>query len=233
MDGGNRDTRAVFLRSDHPKIFCAGANLKERLGMSRTEILSFLDLFRRTLNSLESIPVPTFALIEGAALGGGLEIALACDFRVSKSYPSPSSDGGSKSPILIGLPETKLAIIPGAGGTQRLLRLIGPSKSKALIFEGRRLDALKAYELGIVDYLAEGEETVEERAGKAVQAMVDAGPVALKAAKGAINEGMELGDLDEALDVERKFYEQVLDTQDRVEGLKAFVEKRKPEYRGV
>jgi methylglutaconyl-CoA hydratase len=134
-------SRCVILQSTVPKVFCAGADLKERALMSQQEGGMFVEGLRTSFTAIENLPIPVIAAIEGAALGGGLEIALAADIRVS----------GSKA--IYGQPETSLAIIPGAGGTQRLPRLIGASKAKELIFTARRIDANRAKELGIVDHV--------------------------------------------------------------------------------
>ncbi|CEQ39337.1 SPOSA6832_00849 [Sporobolomyces salmonicolor] len=187
------ETRVLILRSAVPGAFCAGADLKERKTMSELEVARFLYNLRRLLSELESLPIPTIAAIDGPALGGGLELALACDLRVA-----------APSVTKIGLPETRLAIIPGAGGTQRLARLIGTSRAKDLIFTAKVM-------------------TAEEAHGQ--------GPLALRAAKTAVDVGSQL-DLGSGLDVERLCYQTILKSRDRLEGLAAFAEKRKPVYRG-
>lgn len=209
--------RVVVLHSLVPGVFCAGADLKERAGMTAEEAEAFVDRLRATFSRLEALPMPTVAALEGAALGGGLELALACDLRVAGE-------------VVLGLPETGLAIIPGAGGTQRLPRLIGRARAKDLIFTGRRLDAQEALALGLVDR--------RSAPGEALQAALELarhispnGPVALRAAKEAIDGGLDL-DLDQGLALERACYARVLPTQDRLEGLAAFRERRKPVYRG-
>ncbi|GAA5898909.1 hypothetical protein JCM6882_004028 [Rhodosporidiobolus microsporus] len=213
-------TRALILRSAIPGSFCAGADLKERKGMSELEVARFLYNLRRLLGELADLPVPTVAAIDGPALGGGLELALACDLRVAGSTVAK-----------IGLPETRLAIIPGAGGTQRLSRLIGVSRAKDLIFSSKVMNAQQAYEAGIVNYTSKHGQSASERAEEVVGEMLQAGPLALRAAKLAIDVGSE-SDLESGLDVERLAYQTILQTEDRNEGLKAFAEKRKPVYRG-
>eukprot|EP00899_Mesostigma_viride_P003966 jgi/Mesvir1/13570/Mv02989-RA.1 len=131
--------RAVILRSTVDKVFCAGADLKERLAMSEQETLAFVNRLRSTFSQVAELPMATIAAIEGHALGGGLELALACDLRVASK--------GAR----LGLPETSLAIIPGAGGTQRLPRLIGVSKAKEMIFTGAIVDGVGAASIGLVD----------------------------------------------------------------------------------
>jgi methylglutaconyl-CoA hydratase len=162
--------------------------------------------------------MPVIAAIEGAALGGGLELALACDLRVL----------GAEAKV--GLPEVSLAIIPGAGGTQRLPRIIGRSRAKELIFTARRLAAAEAQAFGIADRVAEAGSALESAKALARQ-ILPHGPVALRAAKEAIDRGLD-NDRAEGLRIERECYARVLPTRDRLEGLAAFREKRAPIYRG-
>ncbi|TNY19820.1 ClpP/crotonase-like domain-containing protein [Rhodotorula diobovata] len=213
-------TRALILRSAVPGAFCAGADLKERKAMSQLDVARFLYNLRRLLGELQDLPVPTVAAVDGPALGGGLELALACDFRVAGS-----------SVTKLGLPETRLAIIPGAGGTQRLSRLIGTSRAKDLIFRAKVMDAHEALQLGIVNYVSDQGQSASDKAEEVVREMLQAGPLALRAAKVAIDVGVE-ADLESGLDVERLAYQTILQTEDRLEGLRAFAEKRKPVYQG-
>ncbi|KZV58558.1 methylglutaconyl-CoA hydratase, mitochondrial-like [Dorcoceras hygrometricum] len=138
----NKDNTAkvLMISSSVPKVFCAGADLKERKSMSPSEIKDFVHRLRSTFSFLEELHVPTIAVIEGAALGGGLEMALSCDLRISAED------------AVLGLPETGLAIIPGAGGTQRLPRLVGKSIAKELIFTGRKITGKDAVSIGLVNY---------------------------------------------------------------------------------
>lgn len=214
----DRSARVVILHSLVPGVFCAGADLKERAGMTQPEVERFVKGLRAAFTALEDLPLPTIAAIEGAALGGGLELALACDLRVA----------GVEARL--GLPETGLAIIPGAGGTQRLPRLIGRSKAKELIFTGRRLNGEEAAEAGVVDHAVSAGQALD-RAMDLAREILPNGPIALKAAKAAINGGMDL-DRDSGLALERACYAQVIPTKDRLEGLAAFREKRKPVYKG-
>lgn len=210
--------RTVILRSSVPKVFCAGADLKERAAMTKPEVAAFVFGLRSAFSGVASLPMPTIAAIEGAALGGGLELAMSCDFRI----------GGSEA--ILGLPETGLAIIPGAGGTQRLPRIIGVAKAKELIFTGRKLNAGSALEYGLL--------TKAVPAGKAFDAALELaeeiapnGPVAVRMAKLAIDKGSEV-DVASGMAIEEACYAQVIPTADRLEGLAAFKEKRKPVYRG-
>ncbi|KAK1618589.1 hypothetical protein QYE76_024106 [Lolium multiflorum] len=220
MDKVEADPTAnvLLLASSVPKAFCAGADLKERRLMGLCEVREFVNSLRATFSSFEALPIPTIAVIEGAAFGGGLELALSCDLRIC----------GESATFC--LPETGLAIIPGAGGTQRLPRIVGRSRAKELIFTGRRFDATEAVTMGVVNYCVPGGEAYQ-KALELAREINGKGPLAIRMAKKAINQGMEV-DLSSALTVEEECYEQVLHTQDRLEGLAAFAEKRKPVYTG-
>ncbi|CAL5056800.1 unnamed protein product [Urochloa decumbens] len=206
----------VLVSSSVPKVFCAGADLKERRLMGPNEVRDFVNSLRSTFSSIEALSIPTIAVVEGAAFGGGLELALSCDLRVCGKDAKFS------------LPETGLAIIPGAGGTQRLPRIIGRSRAKELIFTGRRFDAVEA--VTMVNYCVPTGEAYQ-KALEIAREINQKGPLAIKTAKKAINQGTEV-DMTSALAVEEECYEQVLHTQDRLEGLAAFAEKRKPVYTG-
>lgn len=173
---------------------------------------------RSSFNELEQLPMPTIAAIEGAALGGGLEMALSCDFRIA----------GAKA--LLGCPETSLAIIPGAGGTQRLPRLIGLSKAKELIYTSRRIGAETAEKIGLVDYAVD-ENGALAKALELAREILPNGPIGVRMAKEAIAKGLEVDQVS-GMAIERACYAQVIPTKDRMEGLQAFREKRKPSYKG-
>lgn len=220
LDNVRFDTavRAVVLRSAVPKAFCAGADLKERALMTKPEVAAFVHGLRTAFADLSSLPMPTIAAIEGSALGGGLEMAIACDFRIAGAEAT------------LGLPETGLAIIPGAGGTQRLPRLIGVSKAKELTFTGRKLNSTAALSIGLVDYAVDAGKAYD-KALELAREILPNGPIAVRMAKEAINRGIEV-DLDSGFAIERACYAQVIPTSDRLEGLQAFKEKRKPVYKG-
>ncbi|KAI9101995.1 ClpP/crotonase-like domain-containing protein [Phlyctochytrium arcticum] len=211
----DESVRVVIVRSLVDRVFCAGADLKERTTMSPPEVAAFVHSLRSNFGNLESLPVPTIAAIDGAALGGGLEMALATDLRLA----------GAK----LGLPETALAIIPGAGGTQRLPRLIGIPRAKQLIFTAQKLNAKEAAEIGLVNEATDG--SAYEKALELARKIVDKGPVAIRMAKLAIDKGSQL-DLSSGLAFEQTCYAQVIPTKDRLEGLAAFKEKRAPVYTG-
>lgn len=210
--------RGLLIASSVPGIFCSGADLKERQGFTHDQVIGFLDAFAQCLEALEALPFPTVALMEGNAFGGGLELALACDFRIAQ----PTAQ--------MGFTETTLGIIPGAGGTQRLARLIGYSRAKKLVFSGMRLTADEALPLGIVDEVFPSNE-VRSRAISYLMMFGPAAPLAIGAAKQAFRLGADLP-LTEALTQERKAYLTLLNTEDRQEGLKAFKEKRRAVFKG-
>ncbi len=216
--GSGAAVRAVVITGAGDKAFCAGADLKERATMSEPEVRAFLEGLRRALRTLERSNCVFIAAINGSAFGGGTELALACDLRVA----APGAE--------LGLTEVKLGIIPGGGGTQRLSRLIGQARAKDLILTGRRVSAPEAFTFGLVNRLAPEGQLLPTALALA-DSVVDGAPLAVAAAKHAVDEGLTLG-LDEALALEHRHYETVLKSEDRVEGLKAFAEKRKPSYRG-
>jgi methylglutaconyl-CoA hydratase len=215
---GDSSIKVVIVKSSVANVFCAGADLKERLPMSNEEVETFVKRLRDTFQSVATIPVPVIAAIEGAALGGGLELALACDMRIA----------GAKATL--GLPETSLAIIPGAGGTQRLSRVIGIAKAKELIYTCSRLTAEESFNIGLVNKWVEA-DTAAEAAEVIALKMLRNGPMGMRMAKAAVDGGFGVT-LEEGLEVERKCYAQVVNTKDRLEGINAFVEKRKPQYKG-
>jgi methylglutaconyl-CoA hydratase len=215
---GIPDLTAVILAGVEGKAFCAGADLKERLAMTLDETRAFLDDLGNLVNAIAAFPRPVIAAISGAALGGGLEIALACDFRIA--------DVSAR----LGLAEVRLGIIPGAGGTQRLSRLCGMAVAKELVLTGQRIDAERALSVGLVSRVVPVGEL--RSAVMAVAAELSAaGPLALAQAKRAVTQGFDLP-IDQALALERQCYEVVLTSEDRNEGLRAFAEKRPPRFSG-
>ncbi len=213
-----RDVRAVIITGSGDKAFCSGADLKERASLTQEQVKEFIYTIRNLFTDLENLNKPVIGAVNGIALGGGTELALACDIR----YASPNAS--------MGLTETKLAIIPGAGGTQRLPRLIGRSKAKELIFTGRRVEAAEAEKLGLVNAVCYEEELLD-RCKQTAAEISENGPLAVEQAKYAINFGLE-SDLATGLAIESNAYWVVIPTEDRMEGLAAFKEKRKPVYKG-
>jgi len=210
--------RAVLITGAGDKSFCAGADLKERKTMPKERVPEFVKNIRRTMDDVESLPQPTIAVVNGFAFGGGTELLLACDLRVAAVHAT------------FGLTETTLAIIPGAGGTQRLPRLVGRSRAKDLILTGRKIDCMEAERIGLVNRIAPAGQ-LHECARDVARAISENGPVAVRAAKAAIDQGCELP-MPQGLEVEARCYERVLPTQDRLEALAAFAEKRKPRFLG-
>ena len=213
-----RDVRTLIITGAGEKAFCAGADLKERAGLTPVEVREFIHTIRNLFTTIEDLNKPVIAAVNGIALGGGTELALACDIRLASDTAS------------MGLTETRLAIIPGAGGTQRLPRLVGRGKAKELIFTGRRVPADEALAIGLVHQVCPPDELLA--AGRAMAAEIAAtGPIAIEQAKYAINRGLET-DLHTGLAIESNAYWITIPTQDRLEGLAAFREKRKPVYKG-
>lgn len=210
--------RVVIITGAGQKAFCAGADLKERTTMSDLQVKSFIFTIRNLFTSIENLNIPVIAAINGVALGGGTELSLACDIRIASLNTS------------MGLTETRLAIIPGAGGTQRLPRLIGRGKAKELIFTGRRVSAEEALQIGLVNQICEPESLLEECL-KIAAMICETGPIAIEQAKYAINYGLET-DLHTGLGIESNAYWVTIPTEDRLEGLAAFKEKRRPVYKG-
>lgn len=213
-----RDVRVVIFTGAGEKVFCAGADLKERAGMNETEVRKTVTMIRETINQIEQLPQPVICALNGSAFGGGLELALACDIRVAADTAQ------------LGLTETSLGIIPGAGGTQRLPRLIGKGKAKELIFTAKRITAKEAEQIGLVEYAVPREQLMEKAMEIAEQIVVNA-PIAVMQAKIAINRGLDV-DLAAGLRIEQMAYDITIPTKDRLEGLQAFKEKRKPVYKG-
>lgn len=214
----DNNVRVVIITGAGQKAFCAGADLKERTTFDELQVKEFIFTIRNLFTAIEYLNKPVIAAINGVALGGGTELALACDIRIAAMNAS------------MGLTETRLAIIPGAGGTQRLPRLIGRGKAKELIFTGRRVDAREALEIGLVNQICDPESLLEE-CQKMAAMICETGPIAIEQAKYAINYGLET-DLHTGLGIESNAYWVTIPTEDRLEGLAAFQEKRKPVYKG-
>jgi len=215
---GKSALRCVVLTGQGQKAFCAGADLKERAGMSLPQVQQFLVDLRAALRGIERSPQVFVAAVNGVALGGGCELALACDLRIA----STSAE--------LGLPEVGLGIIPGAGGTQRLARAIGVARAKDLILTGRRIGGEEAAALGLASRAVAPERLREEALAWAGLVAGNA-PISLRQAKRAIDQGFGLP-LEQALDLENQMYQDCLGTKDRVEALRAFAEKRKPVFQG-
>jgi len=212
------EVRVIIITAAGEKAFCAGADLKERATLTPIQVKEYIFTIRDLFATIENLNKPVIAAVNGIALGGGTELALASDIRIASTNAS------------LGLTETRLAIIPGAGGTQRLPRLVGKGKAKELIFTGRRVAAAEALEIGLVNSICEPEALLDECHQMAAM-ICETGPVAIEQAKYAINYGLET-DLNTGMAIESNAYWVCIPTQDRLEGLAAFKEKRKPVYKG-
>ena len=212
------DIRVVLITGSGQKAFCAGADLKERATLKPEQVKEFIFTIRNLFTSIEQLNKPVITAVNGIALGGGTELALASDIRIASSNAS------------MGLTETRLAIIPGAGGTQRLPRLVGKGKAKELIFTGKRIDAQEALEIGLVNKVCQPKDLLDE-CKKMADMICETGPIAIEQAKYAINYGMET-DMHTGLAIESNAYWVCIPTEDRLEGLAAFKDKRKPVYQG-
>ncbi|XP_072919093.1 LOW QUALITY PROTEIN: enoyl-CoA hydratase domain-containing protein 2, mitochondrial [Hemitrygon akajei] len=218
----DKSVRVVLFKSQIKGVFCAGADLKERAQMSNTEVGQFVHKLRSLMSNIASLPMPTIAAIDGYALGGGLELALACDLRVAASSAK------------MGLIEVTRGLLPGAGGSQRLPRTVGIGKAKELIFTGRQVDGEQAESIGLVNAVVTQNDLGDAAYQKALnlaREILPQGPVALKMAKQAINRGIEV-DITSGMAVEEMCYAQVIPTKDRLEGMAAFKEKRLPHFTG-
>uniref|UniRef100_A0A3P9IBD0 Enoyl CoA hydratase domain containing 2 n=2 Tax=Oryzias latipes TaxID=8090 RepID=A0A3P9IBD0_ORYLA len=214
--------RAVVFRSLVPGVFCAGADLKERALMNHTESDLFVHSLRSLMTQIAMLPSPTIAAIDGVALGGGLELALACDLRTA-AYSAQ-----------MGLIETTRGLLPGAGGSQRLPRTVGVTLAKELIFTGRRVGGQAALDMGLVNRAVEqnqAEDAAYREALSLAREILPQAPIAVRMAKEAMNRGMEV-DIGSAMAIERMCYARVIPTRDRQEGMAAFIEKRPPRYTG-
>ena len=206
--GADADVRAVILYGGE-KLFAAGADVKEMADASPARIMELSAGIQDAFKAVARIPKPVIAAITGYALGGGLELALCADFRVMGE--------GAK----VGQPEIMLGIIPGAGGTQRLPRLVGPAKAKDLVFSGRVIGAEEALRIGLADRVVPDGE-VYETARKIAGRYTAAAPLALRAAKQAIDEGLER-DLDAGLEIERLHFTGLFGTEDQQTGMRSFL----------
>ncbi|MBO7745377.1 enoyl-CoA hydratase/isomerase family protein [Paenibacillus sp. MWE-103] len=214
-----REIRVVIVEGAG-RAFCAGADLKERLALTEREaILRGVGRIKSVFGALARLPQPTIAAMGGLAFGGGLELALSCDFRIAVRD------------ALLGLTETSLGIIPGAGGTQRLARLIGPARAKELILTARKISAEQALAWGIVNGVAEDGKELRERCAELAGELLASAPLAVMQAKAAIDRGLD-ADPGTAMAIEAEAYAALIGTKDRVEALEAFRAKRPPRFTG-
>jgi enoyl-CoA hydratase len=214
----NENVRVAVLTGAGEKAFSAGADIKAMKGMNALKARELSLMGQKLCYEIENLEKPVIAAINGYALGGGLEVAMACDLRIAVENAR------------VGQTEINVGLIPGWGGTQRLTRLIGKTKAKELVFSGKIIDATTAEQLGILNLVVSADkfrETVRQFALELAQKA----PVALKVAKALINKGTDMG-LDAALALEREGFGVVASTEDLQEGVSAFAEKRKPTFKG-
>lgn len=212
------ETRVIILTGTGERAFCAGADLKERDGMSQADWVSQHDLFERMAYAIMDCPNPVIAAVNGAAYAGGFELVLAADFAIA------SSDAR------FALTEVTLGLIPGIGGTQNLPRAVGIRRAKELLLTATPLSAPEALEWGIVNRVTTP-GTVLEEALQSARKIASAAPLAVRAALAAMEEGASLP-LDQARRREIDYYNTLIDTEDRREGIAAFNQKRKPLFKG-
>jgi len=214
----DEDVRVVILTGAGEKAFSAGADIKTMKGFNALKARELSLIGEKLCSTIENLEKPVIAAINGYALGGGLEVAMACDIRIASEKAR------------MGQTEINIGLIPGWGGTQRLTRLIGKTKAKELIFTGKIIDAETAEKLGLVNMVASADkftQTVRQFAAE----LATKAPIALKIAKALINKGADIS-LDAAIALEREGFSVVGSTKDLQEGVSAFIEKRKPTFKG-
>jgi len=209
---------AIVVTGAGEKAFVAGADIRDMLAMGPVEARAHAERGQRVVGLLARTPKPVIAAINGYALGGGLELALACDIRLASEN------------AVLGLPETSLAVIPGFGGTQRLARAVGPARAKELILTARKVPAAEAERIGLVNRVV-SQGTLLEEAKRLAREILAQGPVAVRLAKEVVDRGIEV-DLGTGLALEREAFALCFATSDQKEGMRAFVEKRKPAFTG-
>ncbi len=212
------DIGCVLLTGAGPKAFVAGADIVEMKELDERGALAFAELGHRVFERIAAFPIPIIAVVQGFALGGGTELALACDFVVA----------GEKA--LFGQPEVDLGVIPGFGGTQRLARKIGANRAAELVYSGRRIDAQEALRVGLAVHLF-ANDALNDEAEKIARTIAAKGPVAVRLAKQALRMGLEM-DVARGNELERQAFARCFTTADQKEGMSAFVEKRAAAFQG-
>lgn len=210
--------RALIITGAGEKAFVAGADISQMSEMNGSEFKEYMDFAHEVYSLIENNPCPSIAAINGYALGGGCELALACDLRIASDRAK------------LGFPEVKIGIFPGWGGSQRITRVMGVGRAKELIFTGEMISAEEALRAGLVERVVPHEVILNE-AKQLAETIAKRAPLAVSNAKEAINRGSEM-ELEEALALERKLILSCFDSGDRTEGMKAFLEKRDPEFKG-
>ena len=212
------ETRVLIITGDGEKSFVAGADIAEMAHLNEAQGQEFGCLGARVFRAIETLPIPVIAAVNGFALGGGCELAMACDIRIASVKAK------------FGQPEVGLGIIPGFSGTYRLPKLIGQGYAKEMIYTGKVIRADEALRIGLVNAIYEPEELMP-KAIEMAQAMITKAPCAISLAKQSINDGYDL-DADEAIALENRLFGKCFATQDQKEGMDAFLTKRKPDFHG-
>ena len=212
------EVKVIILIGAGEKAFVAGADIAKMQEMNDLEARSFILLGQQVMTTIENSSKPVIAAVNGFALGGGCELAMACDIRLAA--------GNAK----FGLPEVNLGVIPGFAGTQRLARLVGKGRAKELVFTGDMIDAQEALRLGLVNKVVAPEQLLETTL-KMARKIAGKGPIAVQLSKDAINRGLEM-DLDRASAYEAELFARCFASADRKEGIQAFLEKRSADFKG-
>ena len=215
IDEINKDNGIPVMIIYSEKNFAAGADISEMIQCNSEKAMEFH--YSSVYNKIEAMKIPTISAIEGYALGGGMELALATDIRFAAE--------NSK----MGFPEVSLGLFPGAGGSIRLPKLIGPARAKELIFSGEIIDARQANVIGLINRVVDKDQVLSE-AVRFAELIISRSPIAVKTAKESIQYAMNESDNDKAVMFERKAWAGLFDTQEKEEGMTAFLEKRKPRF---
>jgi len=214
----NKAVKAVIVTGSGEKAFVAGADITEMKDMSVIEGRNWAKMAQAVFNKIENLPKPVIAAVNGYALGGGCELAMACDIRIASDKAK------------FGQPEVSLGILPGFGGTQRLPRIVGKGRAKELLFTGEMFDAAEAYRIGLVNKVVSPESLMETAKTVARKIMAQA-PFAVELCKAAVNEGLDV-DIESGMAYEAEVFGSCFATEDQKEGMTAFVEKRKTNFIG-
>lgn len=214
----DQETQVVIITGGGEKAFVAGADISHMQDLNGLEAAAFGALGHEVMSAVENVPQPVIAAVNGFALGGGCELAISCDIRVASENAK------------FGQPEVNLGVIPGFGGTQRLPRLIGKGRACELLFTGDMIDAAEAYRIGLVNKVV-AQESLMDVCLEIAAKITAKGPVAVRLCKQTVNNGLQM-DLDRANSYEAVQFGQCFASQDQTEGMKAFLEKRKPEFQG-
>lgn len=210
-----QQVRCLIVTGEGEKAFVAGADIGQMGGLNKAQGEAFGKLGNDVFRKLETLPIPTIAAVCGFALGGGCELAMSCDIRLCSET------------AVFGQPEVGLGITPGFGGTQRMARLIGPGRAKELLYTARKVKAPEALSIGLVQGVYPVDQLMEE-ARKLAQRIAGNAPIAVRAVKKAVNDGLQT-DMDQAIVIEEKLFGSCFETEDQKNAMSAFVEKRKPE----